>query len=141
MRGKSFRISEAAIQGYGDRVSFKGSALCFKEYETMVEFPQKKIYIYSREVDFRKGLSSLSSLIELNFPEEELDASLFLFFSRNARQIKIIEIEKDGIWLYQKRLNDSRFVFAKTDNTIRIDKEKLKLILSSSQKLKHRSKR
>ena len=29
----------------------------------MVEFPDKTIYLYNREIDFRKGIASLSNLI------------------------------------------------------------------------------
>ena len=105
----------------------------------MIDFPDKKIYIYSKDVDFRKGIASLNSLINVSFGGQDLCDSLFLFFSKNARQIKIIEILKDGTWLYQLRLNDSRFVFARADHTIRIDREKLKFILSSTEKIRRRS--
>lgn len=107
----------------------------------MMDFPDKKIYIYSKDVDFRKGIASLNCLISIHFNKEQRKDSLFLFFSKNARQIKIIEIEDQGTWLYQLRLNDSKFVFAKADHTIRIDKEKLKFILSSTRKIQNRSKR
>lgn len=105
----------------------------------MMELPDKKIYIYSGQIDFRKGIASLNNLISVNFTDEDLSGSLFLFFSKNARQVKIIEIEEDGVWLYQKRLRDSRFVFHSADHTIRIDREKLKLILSSTQTIRRRS--
>ena len=105
----------------------------------MMDLDNKKIYLYARDVDFRKGISSLNNLIKTHFPDQDLDKNLFLFFSKNARQVKIIEIESDGTWLYQKRLDDSRFIFAKADHTICIDKEKLKLILSSIQKIQRRS--
>ena len=105
----------------------------------MMEFPDKKIYIYSKDIDFRKGIASLAALIASSFNNEDLNDAIFLFFSKNARQIKIIEIENSGIWLYQKRLKDSRFVFARADRSIFIDKEKLKLILSSTETIAKRS--
>ena len=105
----------------------------------MMKLDGRKIYLYSKDVDFRKGISSLNNLIQIHFKDQELDDCLFLFFSKNARQIKIIEIEKDGTWLYQKKLYDSKFIFAKADHTICIDKEKLRFILSSTQKIQRRS--
>ena len=60
----------------------------------MVGFPDKTIYLYNREVDFRKGIASLTNLIYTAFPEADHFNSLYIFFSKNARQVKIIEIEK-----------------------------------------------
>lgn len=46
----------------------------------MIELPDKKIYIYYKDVDFRKGVASLNSLINVSFPDQDLTDSLFLFF-------------------------------------------------------------
>ena len=54
----------------------------------MVEFPDKTIYLYNREIDFRKGIASLSNLIHTAFPDADHHNSLFIFFSKNARQVK-----------------------------------------------------
>lgn len=81
----------------------------------MVDFPNKNIFLYSDNIDFRKGIKSLSSLISSNYPNTNLTNSLFLFFSKDKRQVKILEIED---WLYQNRLNEAKFVFPKCDKTI-----------------------
>ena len=97
----------------------------------MVEFPDKLIYLYSDGVDFRKGIKSLSILIKTNFPNSDLHNSLFIFFSNDRKQVKILEIEEDGIWLYQNRLSDAKFVFPICDKTTKIDYRQLKFILKS----------
>ena len=77
----------------------------------MVDFPDKSIYLYSDSIDFRKGIKSLSNLINTNYPDSNIKDSLFIFFSKDLRQVKILEIENDNIWLYQNRLNDADLSF------------------------------
>ena len=76
----------------------------------MVEFPDKNIYLYSESIDFRKGIKSLSNLISVSYPNSNLTDSLFIFFSKDKKQVKILEIEEDDIWLYQNKLNNAKFV-------------------------------
>lgn len=104
----------------------------------MVEFPDKNIFLYSGGIDFRKGIKSLSNLVSTTYPNANIKDSLFIFFSKDKRQVKILEIEENDIWLYQNRLNDSRFVFPQCDKTIKIDSRQLKLILKSIQLINHK---
>lgn len=104
----------------------------------MVEFPDKSIFLYSDSVDFRKGIKSLSNMIKTSYPDTSLTDSLFIFFSKDKRQVKILEIEDDDIWLYQNRLNNAKFVFPNCDKTIKIDSNQLKLILKSIELIGHR---
>ena len=97
----------------------------------MVEFPDKNIYLYSEGIDFRKGIKSLSNLISVNYPNSNLTDSLFIFFSKDKKHVKILEIEEDDIWLCQNKLNNVKLVFPKCDKTIKIDSRQLKLILKS----------
>lgn len=104
----------------------------------MVEFPDKSIFLYSDSIDFRKGIKSLSNMIKTAYPNTNLTDSLFIFFSKDKKQVKILEIEDDDIWLYQNRLNNAKFVFPKCDKTIQIDSRQLKLILKSIELISHR---
>lgn len=97
----------------------------------MVKFLDKNIYLYSEGVDFRKGIKSLSNLISINYSNSNLTDSLFIFFSKDKKQVKILEIEEDDVWLYQNKLNNAKFVFPKCDKTIKIDSRQLKLILKT----------
>ena len=106
----------------------------------MVIFPEKTIYLYDREIDFRKGIASLTNLIYTSFPDADHLSSLFIFFSKNARQVKIIEIERGSIWMYQNRLDDHKFIFPKAEKSIRITSSQLSLILRTVEPLR-RSKR
>lgn len=63
------------------------------------------LFLYSDSIDFIKGIKSLSNLISINYPNSNLTDSLFIFFSKDKKQVRILEIEEDDIWLYQNRLN------------------------------------
>lgn len=104
----------------------------------MVEFPDKTIYLYSDSIDFRKGIKSLTTLVNIYFNDSNIYDSLYIFFSKDRKQVKILEVEKDDTWLYQNRLLDSRFIFPKADKTIRIDSKQLKIILKSIELVKHK---
>lgn len=99
----------------------------------------KKIFLYEKQIDFRKGIASLYYLIKTSYPNTDLSNSLFIFFSTNRRQVKIIEIEANSIWLYQNRLNDAKFTFPKCDtSSIKIDAKQLNVILHTVEKISHR---
>ena len=106
----------------------------------MVEFPNKKIYLYTEAIDFRCGINALINIVSIYFPTSNIYDSLYLFFSKNRRQVKILEIEKDGAWLYLNKLNDYRFVFPKCNQIPAISSSQLKLILKSVEIVKKRPK-
>lgn len=99
------------------------------------------IYLYPDGVDFRKGLTSLSNLVLTEFRKNDALGCLFVFFSNNKRQIRIIQIEEDGTWLYQKKLNNYRFIFPSVENRVIIDKHQLTLILKSIVKIEFKKRK
>ena len=109
----------------------------------MVDLKQiKNIYLYGDGVSFRGGIDGLSNLILTHFSENEVENSLFIFFSKTKKQMKTIEFNKDGIWLYQKKLFDARFLFPEitSDNKIVIDKKQLYTILNSLKPIEKKQK-
>lgn len=105
----------------------------------MVEFPDKTIYLYSEAIDFRCGVNTLSNLVSVYFSSSNIYESLYIFFSKNRKQVKILEVDKNGVWLYQNRLSDARFIFPRCDQSVKIDARQLKLILKSVELVKRRS--
>lgn len=86
----------------------------------------KNIYLYPGKTDFRKGINGLSLLIE-----DELEVgSLYLFCNYNLTEIKILEVEEDAIWLYQKKLFKNKYQFPKYGNTSLITKDEINLIIN-----------
>lgn len=91
----------------------------------------KEIYLYPDTVDFRKGIKSLTNLILTSYKESEVKNCLFVFFGNDKSQIKMIEINEDGIWLYHKKLKSANFILPDVDGRIRIDRKQLIAILST----------
>lgn len=66
------------------------------------------VYLYSEVIDFRYGILSLAGIVMSTFKDvDNISHSLFLFCNRKRNQIKIIQIDKLGIWLYTRRLTSS----------------------------------
>lgn len=91
----------------------------------------KGIYLYPDTVSFRKGIPSLVNLILSFYKESEILDCIFVFFGKNKTQIKMIEINQDEIWLYEKRLKDGNFILPAVDGNIKIDKKQLIAILDT----------
>lgn len=51
----------------------------------MVEFPDKTIYLYSDSIDFRKGIKSLTTLVNIYFNDSNIYDSLYIFFSKENK--------------------------------------------------------
>lgn len=91
----------------------------------------KEIYLYPDTVSFTKGIPGLSNLILTSYKESEIIDCLFIFFGKDKKQIKMIEINDDGIWLYNKRLKEANFILPNVDGNIKIDKRQLIAILTT----------
>ncbi len=109
----------------------------------MVKFDKnKKIYLFNNDVSFRLGIDGLTNLVLANFNEEEVENNIYVFFNKNGRQVKILEFDKTGTWLYQNKLKEYRYSCPTfEDGKIQIDKKQLKIIFNNLEIVKGRSKK
>lgn len=85
----------------------------------------KNIYIYPGTTDFRNGIYGLRRLIG-----NEIETnSLYVFANKSLTAIKIIEIEENAVWLYQKRLTRGKFQYPKQGERTLLSKEEIKYII------------
>jgi transposase len=78
----------------------------------------------------RCGIKSLSVKVNSSFTPEESESCLFIFCGRRKNSIKILEFSKDGVWLYQKVFNASRFRWPKyEETTIELEERQLLWLL------------
>jgi hypothetical protein len=63
-----------------------------------------KVYLKVGATDFRRGIKGLISLVE-GFLKIQMDEnSIFVFCSKNKKQIKMINIEGAGAFLIQRKI-------------------------------------
>lgn len=90
----------------------------------------KEVYLFSGVTDFRKGITGLYRIINDSFDANQIKESLFLFCNKKKDSIKIIEVLDTGIWLYQKRLYNGKFIYPELTKDARITPNELKIIIS-----------
>ena len=66
-------------------------------------------YIYRDPVDMRKGYDGLSGLVRNELGEDPTSGSVYVFFSRTRRLVKLLVWDHDGFVIYGKRLEKGRF--------------------------------
>lgn len=90
------------------------------------------ILLYNGSVDFRKSIDGLASIVSAELDENPFSKTLFLFFSKNKRKVKILYWDRNGFCLWYKRLEEDKFQLPKNIETksIVITKQQLDWLLS-----------
>ena len=89
------------------------------------------IWFYPVPVDFRMQIDGLAVLIADHMKVNPTSGQLFLFRNRTATKIKILFWEKNGFWLFYKRLEKGKFIFpAINDQSIEMTGDQLGWLLS-----------
>ena len=70
-----------------------------------------KIFISSANVDMRKSIDGLSSIVEQCFQLSQFDDAMFGFHNRHCDKIKILYWDSDGFCLLYKRIEHGKFCF------------------------------
>jgi len=68
-----------------------------------------KIYVRSGATDMRKSINGLVAIVEHEMKLDPMTGYMFLFSSKNRKKIKILFWEKNGFWLWMKRLEEGKF--------------------------------
>jgi transposase len=68
-----------------------------------------EVFICLHPVDFRKGINTLSILVESELEHDPFSERLFVFRNRSRDKVKILYWERNGFCLWQKRLEKDRF--------------------------------
>jgi transposase len=73
--------------------------------------PQVHILVAIEAVDLRKGIDGLAQLCREKLSADPFSGCLFVFRSRRATAIKLLQYDGQGFVLAQKRLSKGRFVW------------------------------
>lgn len=67
------------------------------------------VYVCRDVVDFRKGIKSLSVLVEGTLALDPFSEHLFVFCNRKRDKVKVLYWERNGFCMWQKALEQARF--------------------------------
>ena len=67
------------------------------------------VYVCRDVVDFRKGIQSLSVLVEATLELDPFSEHLFVFCNRKRDKVKVLYWERNGFCMWQKCLEQAKF--------------------------------
>ena len=68
-----------------------------------------RYYVCQRYVRMNLGINGLCKLVSQEMDLPPLSGAVFIFFSKNRQQVKLLRWDMDGFTLYQKRLERGTF--------------------------------
>ena len=68
-----------------------------------------RYYVCQRYVRMNLGINGLYRLVSQEMDLPPLSGAVFIFFSKNRQQVKLLRWDTDGFTLYQKRLERGTF--------------------------------
>lgn len=88
------------------------------------------VYFYNADIDFRKSINGLCTIVQYQMGLNPLEEALYVFFSKNKQRIKILYWDRSGFALWYKRLEKECFRLPRpTNGVIKITAKDLGLIL------------
>jgi len=97
----------------------------------MLTIEPSKIYISSANVDMRKSIDGLSSIVEQQFGLDPFSDAMFVFHNRHCDKVKILYWDGDGFCLLYKRIEKGKFHFPRylDTDTYRVTENELNWLL------------
>ncbi|MBR6382836.1 MAG: IS66 family insertion sequence element accessory protein TnpB [Lachnospiraceae bacterium] len=71
--------------------------------------PSAKVYLACGPTDMRNNIDGLLLLIKFRLKLDPFEPAFFVFCNRQKNKLKILFWDKNGYWLYYKRLESERF--------------------------------
>lgn len=97
----------------------------------------KGIHLICGITDLRKSVDGLASIIHERLQLNIFSNHLFIFCNRTKDKIKVLHFEKNGFWIYYRRLETGRFKWPNRGEISEIDINELKLLLDGFDLIKH----
>ena len=79
----------------------------------MIVIRPSEIYISTANVDMRKSIDGLASIVMQRFKLDPVSDALFVFHNRHCDKIKMLYWDRDGFCLLYKLLEKGKFHFPK----------------------------
>ncbi|CDH45989.1 IS66 family insertion sequence element accessory protein TnpB [Candidatus Contendibacter odensensis] len=68
-----------------------------------------RYYFYNQTTDMRKGCYGLCGIVQNEMKKNILSGDVFVFINKRHNQIKLLQWDRDGFALYEKRLEKGTF--------------------------------
>lgn len=76
----------------------------------------REYFLYSGFVDMRKGIDSLTGIVNNELEKNPLTGDLFIFINKRKRQIKMLHWQGDGFAVFYKRLEKGTYEFPENNS-------------------------
>jgi len=77
--------------------------------------PRTRVYLAIGPSDMRKAIDGLSLLVAGQMKLDPFSGHLFAFCNRRHTMVKMLLWDRNGFWLFQKRLERQRFRWPKSE--------------------------
>lgn len=71
--------------------------------------PFERVYLACGTTDLRKSIDGLAVIVQECFHLDPFSSSLFVFCNRKRDKLKILHWDRNGFWLYYRRLESGMF--------------------------------
>ena len=96
------------------------------------------IWFHPKPVDFRKQIDGLITLVADHLKMNPTSGQLFLFRDRTGKKIKILWWDKNGFWLFYKRMEKGQMKFPSRDEAaMTLTRDQLSWLLSGLDCMSH----
>lgn len=78
--------------------------------------PQQRLLVYTKAVDFRKGIDGLVGHCRSKLQEDVYTGTVFAFRNRSRTAVKLLVYDGGGFWLIHKRFSRGKLRYWPTDH-------------------------
>ena len=91
-----------------------------------------KVYLACGATDMRKNIDGLAALVSAVYDLDPFSDSMFVFCGKSKDRLKILHWDRNGFWLYCRRLESGKFRWptcVEEASTLLIDRRQLNWLL------------
>ena len=102
-------------------------------------FPMSEpIWFHPKPIDFRKQIDGLIALVADQLQLNPTSGQLFLFRDRTGKKIKILWWDRNGFWLFYKRMEKGKMKFpAIKEHAMTLTRDQFSWLLSGLDCMNH----
>jgi transposase len=96
------------------------------------------IWLHPEPIDFRRQIDGLVVLVADHLQLDPTSGQMFIFRDRTAKRIKLLWWDRNGFWLFYKRLEKGRLKFpSPKENILELTRDQLSWLLSGLDCMSH----